>query len=98
MILPRRFSAQIALLVSLLFLVTIFAHVWLNDREQAIVAEQALERQLDAVSRGLAVALAGLSLVDRDGRVLAAAGAVARPAEGAGWPRGGNRRAGGHGR
>ncbi|HEX5804245.1 MAG TPA: ATP-binding protein [Azospira sp.] len=58
MILPRRLSVQIALLVSLLFLFTIFAHAWINDREQARISEHGLERQLDALARSLAAAVA----------------------------------------
>jgi len=57
-ILPRRLSVQIALLVSLLFLLTIFAHSWVNDREQARISAQGMEKALSALTRSLSPALA----------------------------------------
>ncbi|MBI2305809.1 MAG: response regulator [Rhodocyclales bacterium] len=57
MILPRRLSVQIALLVSLLFLFTVFAHAWISAREQARLSEQGAQRQLAALSRSLAGAV-----------------------------------------
>ncbi|MBW7903399.1 MAG: response regulator [Rhodocyclaceae bacterium] len=58
MMLPRRLSVQIALLVAALCLLTVFAHAWINDREQARISEQGLRRQLGAYAQGLAAAVA----------------------------------------
>ncbi|QRJ62226.1 ATP-binding protein [Azospira restricta] len=57
MILPRRLSWQIALLVSLLFLVTVFTHAWISAREQARLSERGTRQQLAALSRGIAGAV-----------------------------------------
>ncbi|MDX9707256.1 MAG: ATP-binding protein [Azospira sp.] len=58
MIVPRRLSVQLALLVSALFLLTLFVHAWVDERERTRLREATLQHQLDAYARGLAVALA----------------------------------------
>ncbi len=58
MILPRRLSVQIALLVSLLFLLTIFIHTWIIDREQARHNERQLQQQMASLARSLVAGIA----------------------------------------
>ncbi|MDQ5959619.1 MAG: hypothetical protein QG592_698, partial [Pseudomonadota bacterium] len=58
MLLPRRLSAQIALLVSLLFMATVFFYTWYTAAEQSELSERQQTGQIRALSRSLAGAIA----------------------------------------
>ena len=58
MLLPRRLSVQIALLVSLLFMVTVFSYTWYTAAEQSALTEKQQTGQIRALARSLAGAIA----------------------------------------
>ena len=57
--LPRRLSSQLALMVSLLFTLTVFAYTWYTADEQSDLAEKTITMQ----TQSLAKSIAGASLV-----------------------------------
>ncbi|QWT45311.1 hybrid sensor histidine kinase/response regulator [Azospira inquinata] len=66
---PNRLSAQIALLVSLLFMATVFGYTWYTAGEQAAMARQATLEQSRAMARDLSRLLDALPQ-DMDGAAL----------------------------
>lgn len=66
---PNRLSAQIALLVSLLFMATVFGYTWYTAGEQAEMARQATLEQSRAMARDLSRLLDALPQ-DMDGAAL----------------------------
>ncbi len=59
MLLPRRLSSQLALLVSVLFTATVFFFAWYAAGEQAKRSESERAAQLNVLTRGLATAVSG---------------------------------------
>ena len=59
MLLPRRLSSQLALLVSVLFTATVFFFAWYAAGEQAKRSESERAAQLHVLTRGLATAVSG---------------------------------------
>lgn len=70
---PNRLSAQIALLVSLLFMATVFGYTWYTAGEQAEMARQATLEQSRAMARDLSRLLDALP-PDMDGAALLSRG------------------------
>ncbi len=58
-LLPRRLSVQLATLVSMLFMATVFSYTWYTAGEQSERSEESMVRQSKALARGLAAGLAG---------------------------------------
>lgn len=63
-LMPRRFGAQISLLVALLFSATLFAYGWFAAVSQYRVAEDALVVRAQALGRSLATSLSQRALTD----------------------------------
>ena len=64
MLLPHRLSSQIALLVSVLFMATVFIYTWVTGEQQLQRSEASMLRQTTALARSIA---AGLSEPIRQG-------------------------------
>lgn len=53
-LLPRSLSSQLALIVSLLFTLTVFVYTWYTADEQSALAESTMTAQTQSLAKGLA--------------------------------------------
>ena len=58
-LLPYRLSSQIALLVSVLFMLTVFAFTAYTVHEQTLLAEESIARPSQALAQNIAFTAAG---------------------------------------